>query len=110
VERFTYRPANKRYVCPEGKPLTYVGINARNRTHVYASTPKRCRDCGQKTQCTRGQTRFLQIHIHEGARQRARDRAHSPASIYYRHARRKWKLCSVNSKIKSDFAACDCAA
>jgi transposase len=89
VERFTYRPENNSYVCPEGKQLTYVGINARNRTHVYASTPKRCRDCGQKTQCTRGQTRFLQIHIHEGARQRARDRAQSPVSIYYRHARRK---------------------
>jgi DDE family transposase len=59
VEQFTYRPENNTYICPQGKQLTYVGINARNRTHVYASTPKRCRDCSRKAQCTRGQTRIL---------------------------------------------------
>jgi transposase len=89
VERFTYRPENNTYVCPEGKQLTYVGINARNRTQVYASTPKRCRDCAQKAQCTRGQTRFLQIHIHEGARQRARERAKSPEFRIALRARKK---------------------
>ncbi len=89
VEQFTYRPENNSYVCPEGKQLTYVGINPRNRTHVYASTPKRCRDCSQKAQCTRGQTRFLQIHIYEGARQRARERAQTAEFGVARRARRK---------------------
>jgi hypothetical protein len=89
VERFTYRPENNSYVCPEGKQLTYVGINARNRTHMYASTLKRCRDCSQKGLCTRGRYRMLTIHVHEGARQRARDRAQCPGSTWYRHARRK---------------------
>jgi transposase len=89
VEQFTYRPENNSYLCPEGKQLTYVGINPRNRTHLYVSTPKRCRDCSQKAQCTRGKTRILQIHIHEGARQRARERAQTPEFGIARRARKK---------------------
>ena len=89
VEQFTYRPENNSYLCPEGKQLTYVGINPRNRTHLYASTPKRCRDCSQKAQCTRGKTRILQIHIYEGARQRARERTQTPEFGIARRARRK---------------------
>jgi transposase len=89
VEHFTYQPENNRYVCPEGKQLTCVGINPRNRTHLYASTLKRCRDCSQKAQCTRGRYRMLAIHIHEGARQRARDRAKTPAFAIARRARKK---------------------
>jgi transposase len=89
VERFTYQPENNSYVCPEGKQLTYVGINPRNRTHLYASTLKRCRDCSQKAQCTRGRYRMLAIHIHEGARQRARARAKTPAFAIALRARKK---------------------
>src|SRR5512146_447164 len=89
VEQFTYRPENNSFLCPEGKQLTYVGINPRNRTHLYVSTPKRCRDCSQKAQCTRGKTRILQIHIHEGARQRARERAQTPEFRLALRARKK---------------------
>ena len=48
IEKFTYLPEENCYVCPEGKPLKYVGINKLNRTHLYYSTPKRCRGCSQK--------------------------------------------------------------
>ena len=89
AEQFTYRPENNTYICPQGKQLTYVGINARNRTHVYASTPKRCRDCSQKAQCTRGQTRILQMHVYAGARQRARERAKTPEFVIALRARKK---------------------
>src|SRR5215468_2095524 len=89
IDQFTYRPENNSYVCPEGKQLTYVGINTRNRSHVFASTPKRCRDCSQKTHCTRGKTRILQIHIHEGVRQRARERAVTPEFGIASRARKK---------------------
>jgi len=89
VEQFTYRPENNSYVCPEGKQLTYTGINVLNRTHMYVSTPKRCRDCSQKALCTRGKTRVLQIHIYEGARQRARERAMTPEFEIARRARKK---------------------
>ena len=48
IEKFTYVPEENSYICPEGKPLKYVGINPHNRTHLYYSTVKRCRDCPQK--------------------------------------------------------------
>lgn len=89
VERFTYQAEGNSYVCPEGKQLTYVGVNPRNRTHMYAATLKRCRDCSQKSQCTRGRYRMLTFHLHEGARQRARERAQHPSFVHYQRARRK---------------------
>ena len=30
IDRFTHDPETNSYFCPEGKRLTYVGINARN--------------------------------------------------------------------------------
>ena len=35
IEKFTYVAETNSYQCPEGKRLTYLGINAMNRTHVY---------------------------------------------------------------------------
>lgn len=89
LDQFTYDANNQRYICPAGKTLTYVGVNARNRTHVYASTAKRCRDCTHKAQCTRSRARFLGVHIHEAARQRAQELARTPAFATALRARRK---------------------
>jgi hypothetical protein len=71
IDHFTYVPETGNYICPEGKQLTYLGIHAGNRNHVWFSTPARCRDCSQKSQCTTGNLRRLSIHIHEAARQRS---------------------------------------
>jgi hypothetical protein len=35
IDQFTYVPEQNCYICPEGKTLNYVGINALNRTHLY---------------------------------------------------------------------------
>jgi hypothetical protein len=70
IDQFTYVPEENCYICPEGKPLKYVGINPRNRTHLYYSTVKRCRECSQKSRCTRGKYRTLAFHTCESARQR----------------------------------------
>ncbi len=51
--------------------LTYVGVNVRNRAHLYKATAKRCRGYSQKAQCTRGVYKTITIHIHEPARQHA---------------------------------------
>jgi transposase len=88
-ERFTYLPESNSYLCPAGKPLTYVGLNVRNRTHAYVATRKRCRDCPQKAQCTTGQYKYLAIHIHEPARQRARELAQTPAFAHSQRERKK---------------------
>ncbi len=78
IDKFTYLPEQNCFICPEGKPLKYNGINKVNRTHLYHSTPKRCRDCSQKAQCTTGKYRVVQIHTCEAARQRAHALAQTP--------------------------------
>src|ERR1700693_162165 len=77
-ERFTHLPESNSYLCPAGEQLNYGGHNARHRTHVYIGNRKRCGACSQKAQCTTGQYKYLAIHIHEAARQRARDLASTP--------------------------------
>jgi hypothetical protein len=66
-----------------------VGVNAGNRSYMYASTPKRCRDCAHKAACTRSRSRFLGIHIYEAARQRARELAATPAFVEAQRQRKK---------------------
>ena len=89
IDQFTYVPEENCYLCPEGKVLKYVGINARNRTHIYYSTVKRCRDCSQKSRCTRGKYRTLAIHTCEAARQRAHALAQTSGFAISQRARRK---------------------
>ena len=89
IDQFTYVPEEHCYICPEGKVLKYVGINARNRTHLYYSTVKRCRECSQKSRCTRGKYRTIAVHTCEAARQRAKARAETPEFAISQRARRK---------------------
>ena len=89
IEKFTYMPEQDRYICPEGKPLKYVGINKLNRVHTYHSTAKRCRGCPQKPQCTRGKYRIVSIHVCEAARQKAYQIAKTPQFAEALRKRRK---------------------
>jgi transposase len=89
IEKFTYVPEVNSYICPEGKQLNYVGINRLNRTHLYHSTLKRCRDCSQKDQCTKGKYRVLSVHTCEAARQKAYEAAKTPAFAKSQRERRK---------------------
>ena len=50
---------------------------------------KRCGACSQKPQCTSGQYKYLAIHMHEPARQRARDLANTPAFVSAQRERKK---------------------
>jgi hypothetical protein len=89
IEKFTYTSETKTYTCPEGKQLTYLGVNALNRNHIYRATRKRCRDCPQKAQCTTRHYRQIAIHVHKPARQRARERTKGPAFAAAQLQRRK---------------------
>jgi hypothetical protein len=89
LDRFTYLPESNSYRCPAGEQLNFVGLNVRNRTHAYIGSRKRCGACPQKAQCTTGQYRYLAIHIHEPARQRARDLVNTPAFAHSQRQRRK---------------------
>ena len=88
-EQFTYQPESNSYVCPAGEQLNYGGHSARNRTHVYIGTRKRCGACAQKAQCTSSSLKYLAIHVHEPARQRARDLINTPAFVDAHRKRKK---------------------
>ena len=88
-ERFTYLPESNRYLCPAGQQLNFVGLNVRNRTHAYIGSRKRCGGCSQKAQCTTGKYKYLAIHMHEPARQRARDLVNTPAFVDAQRKRKK---------------------
>src|SRR6202140_1280742 len=88
-DRFTFLPESNSYRCPAGQQLNFVGLNVRNRTHAYIGSRKRCGACPQKAQCTTGQYKYLAIHIHEPARQRARDLANTAAFAHSQRERKK---------------------
>jgi hypothetical protein len=88
-ERFTYLPESNSYRCPAGEQLNYVGLNVRNRAHAYIGSGKRCGACSQKAQCTSGRYKYLAIHMHEPARQRARNLSNTPAFASAQREREK---------------------
>ena len=88
-ERFTYLPESNSYRCPAGEQLNYVGLNVRNRAHAYIGSAKRCGAYSQKAQCTSGRYKYLAIHIHEPARQRARELANTPEFLTAQRQRKK---------------------
>src|SRR5205807_1473235 len=88
-ERFTFVPESNSYLCHAGQRLNFVGLNVRNRAHAYIGSNKRCGACSQKSQCTTGQYKYLDIHIHEPARQRARDLANTPGFANAQRQRKK---------------------
>ena len=88
-ERFTYLPESNTYRCPAGEQLNYVGLNVRNRAHAYIGSAKRCGACSQKAQCTTGRYKYLAIHIHESARQRARELVNTPEFSQAQRQRKK---------------------
>src|SRR6266705_3134595 len=88
-ERFTFLPESNSYRCPAGEQLNYVGLNVRNRAHAYIGSAKRCGACPQKAECTSGRYKYLAIHIHESARQRARELVNTPAFVQAQRQRKK---------------------
>jgi hypothetical protein len=88
--KWTYLlPESNSYRCPAGEQLNYGGPSARNRTHVYIGTRKRCGACGLKAQCTSGAFRYLAIHMDEPARQRARKLVNTPEFAKAQRQRKK---------------------
>ncbi|HET7442604.1 MAG TPA: IS1182 family transposase, partial [Terriglobales bacterium] len=88
-ERFTFLPESNSYRCPAGEQLNYVGLNVRNRAHAYIGSAKRCGACPQKAECTSGRYKYLAIHIHESARQRARELVNTLAFAKAQRQRKK---------------------
>jgi transposase len=98
-ERFTYLSESNSYRCPAGEQLNYVGLSVRNRAHAYIGSAKRCGSCSQKAQCTSGRYKYLAIHIHESARQRARELANTPE--FAREQRQRKKVEALFAELKN---------
>src|SRR6266481_1269298 len=108
-EQFTYQPESSRYICPAGQPLNYGGRSHRNRALTYIGTRKRCGACSQRPQCSSAAFRCLVIHLHEPARQRARELAATPEFAHAQRQRKKVEALFAEMKNQSGCVACDCA-
>jgi len=64
-------------------------LKVRNRAYAYMGSAKRCGACSLKAQCTTGRYKYLAIHIHESARQRARELANTPEFSTAQRQRKK---------------------
>lgn len=71
-EQFQYDAETDQFVCPQGKRLRYWGIHKHSRQHVYRASPKDCRQCPVKEQCTRATYRSLSYHLYESSINTAR--------------------------------------
>ena len=88
-ERFTYQPESNSYRCPAGQQLNYGGRSHAQPHPCLHRDPQTLRACAQKPQCTSGAFRYLAIHIHEPARQRARELANTPEFANAQRQRKK---------------------
>jgi transposase len=71
---FTYNAEEDKYICPQGKDLTFswTGVHKKNKqkTKVYIS--KSCSGCPVKEQCTTGKNRHIYQELRESLRTKAR--------------------------------------
>ena len=89
--------------CPKGKiPLTILGKKLDNMSYgqnkASSGNPLK-RACPQKAECTSGQYKYLAIHIHESARQRARELVNTPA--FARAQRQRKKVEALFAELKN---------
>ena len=69
------------------RQLAFANVNSKETENKW--TRKRCGACAQKTQCTTSPLKYLAIHMHESARQRARDLANTPSFANAQRQRKK---------------------
>lgn len=65
IDQFHYDAETDQYRCPQGKTLRYWGIHKHSKQYVYRASPKDCRKCPVKEQCTRATYRSVSYHIYE---------------------------------------------
>jgi transposase len=86
LSAFTFDKEHNRFVCPEGKELSYWGVHTRQ--HVYRARTRDCRTCSRKDACTRDRSRSLSYHIYETSIEKARS---LNATSHYRISQRMRK-------------------
>src|SRR3989338_668046 len=65
-EHFHYDKENDRFICPQGKSLSFRQIDHKlSHLRRYRAREKDCRVCAQKSLCTQGKARTIQFSIYE---------------------------------------------
>lgn len=67
---FIFDPAGNAFICPGGKPLSFVCERGDNGILIYRAKSSDCARCPLKPQCTKGASRALSVSAHEDVRQR----------------------------------------
>ena len=69
---FAYDPASDSFTCPEGRRLTYRGMDRSAGARAYYAKPADCAACPSKAACTDGPARRVIRLFHEEARDQVR--------------------------------------
>ena len=72
LSAFIFDKEHNQFICPNGHTLSYWGVHAHSRQHVYRARTKDCQACPRKDACTRDRSRSLSYHIYEAAIEKAR--------------------------------------
>jgi transposase len=73
--RFHYDDGSDTFRCPAGQTLTRKQLKKDKRCVVYAASAAACGGCALKSQCTPSRQRYVQVHLHDAALERMRQRA-----------------------------------
>jgi transposase len=84
VEDFVYDESNDVFVCPGGKPLTYVYTEKHRGRRIYQARRSDCQGCPLRPQCTKTGKRQIKVSAHHGGlvKLRADSRTESFKRLY----------------------------
>ncbi len=77
---FTYDEQNDTYICPQGKELHFERVYQNKKKHqksrLYSTSE--CLTCPLKSQCTKGNKRYINRELREPLREKVRQRLNTP--------------------------------
>ena len=85
ADKFRYEADTDTYRCPGDKTLRRRAIHTKDKSIMYAASPKDCGSCFLKQHCTAAPQRRMSRHIYEDARERMNQRA-TPSTMRLRRS------------------------
>jgi transposase len=78
--RFHYNEQNDSYTCPQGKELHFheMYFNKKQQQKARIYTTSECLACPMKSQCTKGNRRYINRELREPLREQVRELLNSP--------------------------------
>lgn len=73
--QFHYDDGSDTFRCPGGQTPTRKQVKKDRRCVLYTASAATCGACALKSQCTPSRQRYVQVHLHDAALERMRQRA-----------------------------------